>query len=541
MPETEYRTLARLGGDPGKPGEKGDRGPAGPAGDRGLPGQNAIPADEATGAYASAPDSATYQAIDSTWAQKGEITPIVSGVVKGFARAAAIGYGHSYIAGTGLTPSQYWASRLAASMGVGYTNRGIGGALAEDVAWRMWSNTANGFTVGSKATLIFQAMLNSLRLNGVDTPTWRGVNYALRTMVALASAKSFYNAANARFTYSSSGWSAYTSGVTEYPGSVYRATSGTTGAGAYVEFTTDTPPNGTQFLTLARKVGLAPALTEFRRMDTNEVILLWENKDNAAAGIAQNYAPTAFSFNVPRGTTIRVTNLANGEGGGTSVVCGLLERDPDAPNTVIMMKEPKLANWAASTMFPNGSDEAVDYFNTIIDNIAAANPNVIAVAPEPWWTKQGAARLVMSDEVHPTDEGHQRLRQAALAAVAGQALRGSAALAAAQQDTGWRDLSSYLSSGFTGTVQGRRVGDLITITGLVNGSLPSGASTQIVSGLPTTFRPITNGATTGAVLGSTSTPGAVQVLTSGVISVVQSSGATLTTVRFSATFLAPVS
>ena len=539
MPETEYRTLARLGGDPGPRGDKGDAGAVGPAGPRGLPGVNALPADEATAAYASAPDAETYRAIDATWARRGELDQITAGAAKGLATGPAIGYGHSYIAGTGLTPSQYWAARLAASMGVGYTNRGIGGALAEDVAWRMWSNTSNGFSVGSRATIICQAMLNSLRLNGVDEATWRGVNYALRTIVAVASAAAFVSAEDSRFSYSTAGWSAFTTGQNDFPGGVYRATSTTTGAGAYVEFTTQTTPNGTALLTLGRKVGLAPGLTEIRRMDTNAVILLWDNQNNAAAGIAQNYTPVAFSLNVPRGTVIRVTNLAVGGGPGVTTICGLLERDEVTPNRIVLMKEPKLANWAASTMFPNGSDEAVDYFNQIIDNIAAERSNVIAVKPEPWWDKTNAATLVQADQVHPTDEGNQRLRQAALAALAGTSL---AASGWSVGDTGWVNLADYIAAGFTGTLQGRRRGPGIELAGQITGTIPSGAQTRIVEGLPSAWRPITAGATGAAYM---SQPGAaaglVRVASSGNINAVQSTGADVGSCIFSASYDAPMS
>src|SRR5690606_36702459 len=152
---------------------------------------------------------------------------------------------------------------------------------------------------------------------------WRGVNYALRTIVAHASAASFVNAANARFSYSTAGWTAFSSGQNDYPGGVFRATSTSTGAGAYVEFTTQTTPNGTALLTLGRKVGLTPGLTEIRRMDTNAVILMWDNQNNAAEGIAQNYAPVAFSHTVPRRTVIRLTNLPVGGGLGSTAICGL--------------------------------------------------------------------------------------------------------------------------------------------------------------------------------------------------------------------------
>jgi hypothetical protein len=541
MVDSEYRTLARLGGDPGERGEKGGPGPQGEPGERGLPGTNAVENDTAFATYAGAGDTETFQSIDKTWAQKGELSPLTSGVAAGFANGTpVVGYGHSFIAGTGLSASQYWANMVAAYMGVAYTNRGVGGSLAEDSAWRMWGNDANGFTIGSKSLVIIENMLNSLRLNGVDAPTWRGVNYAVRAMCAIAAAKSFFAADNARFSYGAAGWGAVTAN-SAYPGGKYRATLTTGGAGAYVEFTTTTTAKGTQLLTLARKVGLAQGLTEIRRMDTNAVILLWDNKDNAASGIAQNYAPVAFTLDVPRGTVIRITNLANDVGTGSTTICGLLERDPVAPNPVILMKEPKLANWAASTMFPNGSDEAVDYFNGIIDTIASEQSNVIAVAPEPWWTKQNAATLVQDDEVHPTLDGNRRLRDAALAAVSGQALRGAARTSVKQVDTGWADLAAYIGTGFTGTLQGRRIGDDICIVGNLTGTVPNGAQQAVTTALPAEWGSIVAGAVGAAFFGGTGAQaGVVRMLNTRIINATQNSGADKTTVLFTLKFTGPV-
>lgn len=351
------------------------------------------------------------------------------GVVAGWLKAPMIvGRGHSFIEGTGLTASAYWAALFAATLGRPYTNNGKGNTTAEDAAWRMWSSLSYSHVPGSKVDTIIESMINSLRLNGSDAATRRGVEYSLRTMITLAFSKALFTVDSGRFTFGSTGWAgATTSG--NYPGGKYRGTLTTaTGIGAYVEFTTTTPANGTSLLTLARRSGISAGRTEIRRMDTNAVLLDWDNRDNAAFNLntqfgAWQYAPAAIPIDAPAGTVIRVTNLSpDGTAVGSTTICGLLERDPDTKNRVIIMKEPKLANYAASTSFPNGSDEAVDYFNTLADTLAAENSSVAAVNPEPWWTKVEAASLVQDDQVHPNAEGNRRLSRAAIVGAAKKAL-----------------------------------------------------------------------------------------------------------------------
>lgn len=59
------------------------------------------------------------------------------------------------------------------------------------------------------------------------------------------------------------------------------------------------------------------------------------------------------------------------------------------------------------------------------------------------------------------------------------------------RDTGWVDLSSYLSSGIGGTFQGKITADTVWLRAVgINESVPSeGATTATFSGLPAEFRP----------------------------------------------------
>lgn len=522
------------------------RGAPGVNGTNGANGSNVLPTDTAIAAAAAVESTETYKAIDKTWLAKGEIAPLTSGIVTGWLQNPIVGRGHSFIEGTGLTATDYWASLFATAAGKTYTNYGKGSTTAEDAAWRMWGTLSYSHVVGTKIDTVIQSMINSLGLNGVDAPSWRGANYSLRTMVALASAKALYSAENTRFTYGATGWTAVsTSG--NYPAGKFRPTStGAAGIGAYVEFTTTTPAKGTYLLTLARRAGLAAGRTEIRRMDTNAVLLDWDNKDNAPSNLAAqigtwNYAPAALPIDAPLGTVIRVTNLSpDGTAVGATTICGLLELDPDTTNRVVIMKEPKLADYTTSTLFPNRSDAAIDYFNTIPDTIASEFSNVVSVTPEPWWTKTNAATQVQTDHVHPNAEGNKRLAEAAVTAVARRAVRGLWAAAVVPTPVGWTDLSSFIATGFTGTLQGRRSSDMIYLSGNITattGTIVTATQVQIVAALSTAWIPGAAGAVGSAYFGTPgSDPGIVRVATSGNVNAIQSSGVSKGACVFSAAY-----
>jgi hypothetical protein len=516
------------------------------SGPPGADGSNVLPTDTAIAAALALESSLAYKATDKTWLSKGEIAPLTSGIVTGWLQNPIVGRGHSFIEGTGLTGPEYWAALFAAAAGKTYTNYGKGSTTAEDAAWRMWGTLSYSHVVGTKVDTVIQSMINSLGLNGVDAPSWRGANYSLRTMVALASAKALYSAENARFTYGATGWTAVSSSG-NYPAGKFRPTStGAAGIGAYVEFTTTTAAKGTYLLTLARRAGLAAGRTEIRRMDTNAVLLDWDNKDNAPAQLATqigawNYAPAALPIDAPLGTVIRVTNLSpDGTAVGATTICGLLELDPDTTNRVVIMKEPKLADYTTSTLFPNRSDAAIDYFNTIPDALASEFSNVVSVTPEPWWTKTNAALQVQSDHVHPNVDGNKRLAEAAITAVARRAVKGLWAAVVTTTPVGWVDLSSFISTGFTGSLKGRRIGDTISLSGNITattGTIATATQVQIAAALSTAWIPGADGAVGSAYFSSPNAdPGIVRVASSGNINAIQSSGVSKGTCIFSVTY-----
>lgn len=58
------------------------------------------------------------------------------------------------------------------------------------------------------------------------------------------------------------------------------------------------------------------------------------------------------------------------------------------------------------------------------------------------------------------------------------------------RDTGWVNLSSYIASGFRGTLMGRIVGPMVELTGSIAGSIaPGGITVDVFNALPEEFRP----------------------------------------------------
>ena len=324
-------------------------------------------------------------------------------------------YGHSFLAETGLTdPADYYARRIAAEFGMQYptnTNggvnkRAVGGSFAESAADVML--TGNPWIPdkrhGSNKVLLIQALINTARKNGADPATRQGAEHALRTMCALAGSLETIPEYAAGFFDYSPGWAGATS--PDFHGGRYEATST---PGAHVEFTV--PSDGCHFLTVGRKAGLAGTVVEFKRLDTGAVIRTWSNEDQAQAGIARNYVAAAIPLRVPAGTRVRVTLVS-----GPNLVCDGLIVPAARPGPVLLMKEPYLDDYSLSTAFQNGSDAALDYFNTIMDTMAAEFPNVIVADPNTagYWDK---ATHILPDGVHPNADGHAALRDTMLDAI----------------------------------------------------------------------------------------------------------------------------
>lgn len=479
------------------------------------------------------PSSIAFKKNDAIWLNRNEYEKLVFSQAAAFHPEPAIwAYGHSFVAGVGLEPGDYYVDKVASATGMNLTNRGQGGTLAEAAAWRMWGGGA-AFPAGHTAVVLLQLMMNSMRLHGIDTPTMRGVEWCWRTMVALASARALVPHNDPRITVIGT-WASGTDAT--YPSGGYRNTNV---AGAALEFTTTTEPKGTHILSLARKAGLAATQSEVRRMDTNEVIFAWDNTDQAAPEVTQNYAPAAIQLNVPKGTVIRFTHLS-----GTSAFAGLLEQDMPTNRPVIAVKEPLLADWSASTAFPNGSDAAANAFNAIVDSVASDYPNLIVVDPNPAWRKDNAASLVQADEVHPNLDGNVRL-----------ALQVSQLLSewSAEQSAGIIDTGLVTDPGavFTpaagvaiSSVVARKVGGIVVLQFTFTGNFANGMATSHALGtISEKYRPA--GFYTGPVVAAATssasdvnTNAVTTITTGGVMSFRHAIGVAATVVRMSLAFAA---
>lgn len=341
-------------------------------------------------------------AIDEAWVRDNLIT-----------------YGHSFLAETGLAnPDNYYARRLANSFGMAYpgnpfggvNKRAVGGSFAEAAADVMLTGQPwiPDKRHGSNKTLLIQALINSARKHGVDPIARQGAEHALRTMCALGSSLETIPEYAPFFTYSA-GWS-HQNGA-EFHGGRYAVATASTDP-RYVEFVV--PSDGCHFLTVARKDGLAGSLIEVERLDTGQTFLTWNNEDQAQADLSRAYVPAAIPLRVPAGTRVRVHLVT-----GVNLVCDGLIVPAARPGPILLMKEPHLEDYTASTAFPLGSDEAIDYFNEILDELATEFPNVIVADPNQGghWDK---TTHLLPDGVHPTAAGHAALATTMLDAIHAQ-------------------------------------------------------------------------------------------------------------------------
>jgi hypothetical protein len=337
----------------------------------------------------------------------------VDAIDRAWVRPNLVTYGHSFLAETGLSdPAGYYARQIAAEFGMAYPTSGssdlkraVGGSFAESAADVMLTGQPwiPSKQYGSNKVLLIQALINTARKNGADPATRQGAAHALRTMCALGSSLEVIPDTAAFFSYSAN-WSTV-SGAGYHSGEC-RVTSS---PDHFVDFTV--PAYGCHFLTTGRKVGLSGAQIQFQRLDTGQVFHTWDNTDQAQADLSRPYVVAAIPLLVPAGTRVRV-RLVSGE----NLVCDGLVVPAPRPGPILLMKEPYLADYSHSVLFPNGSDAALDYFNSILDALALEFPNVIVADPNTagFWDK---TTDILADGVHPNLSGHTALAQTMVAAI----------------------------------------------------------------------------------------------------------------------------
>ncbi|MBF4613281.1 hypothetical protein [Curtobacterium sp. VKM Ac-1376] len=329
-------------------------------------------------------------------------------------RAQLITYGHSFLAEQGLTDeSQYWARRLAKSLGLTYPTsdggpandlkRASGGTTIGDSLGRVAGGIGTApWVPGTKALVVLQALINSARQNGATAIDITSAINSARGIMALVNASEIVQDTDARIVKSATTWQVgtgfFAGGTAQYSSTV----------GSYFEYVV--PADRDVFIaTVCRGAGTAGAVVNIT--DQTAGTTLVTGLDLSASSIAN---ASIYVWRTPasaRGHTVRFTKT-----GGTSLyIDAVLPVSPNPP-PVLWMKEPYLANYAASTQFPNGSDAALDAFNAIVDQMSAEFPNLIVADPNQagYWDK---ANDVLSDQVHPNEQGHYHLARAAHDAV----------------------------------------------------------------------------------------------------------------------------
>lgn len=101
--------------------------------------------------------------------------------------------------------------------------------------------------------------------------------------------------------------------------------------------------------------------------------------------------------------------------------------------------------------------------------------------------------------------------------------------------TEWMSLASYMTTSFTGTIEGRKVGDLVEIRGNLTGSMANGGTIGILNNLPSGWAP--TGVNRWGTVYVAGYVGGVVVRPNGTASVVQTTGAARSGPQFSITYL----
>lgn len=314
-----------------------------------------------------------------------------------------ITYGHSFLGeqpGVVSATSNYFARRLASALGLNYptaadgtTNvkRAVNGTDIRDTQVRV-ANTSV-FTPGTKALVLLMCLINTSRQFGWNPVGYTGALNAGRAIMAMLNAQTRTPETDASFTYSGT-WTTSAQGAAS--GGTTKAT---TVVGAYVQFTA---PAGPAYIST---MGRGPAVSGGATLNLIDV--------TASNTTLLSLDLTKQAFTDPSMYVIRIPDSAAGHTvklvhtGGTSLYFNGIFTQAKNPNPVLWVKDVIESNWPASTQFPLGSDAVSDYYNTIIDVLAAEFPNIIPVDPKPYW--KPTSDVSTQDYVHPNDIGNLHL------------------------------------------------------------------------------------------------------------------------------------
>jgi len=342
-------------------------------------------------------------------------TPFRNQVVNGTFRPEVLTYGHSFLAEQGLADeTRYYARQVASTLGLSYPtavggrenelNRAVGGSSMRDAAVRALTEDHHDLPSGSSLVII-QGLINSARLNGMVPTDITTARHALHALLAVVNAESRREVADAVTFRFSGGWRSSTGHRDQSP-TRWRDTSS---VGAWVDIAA--PERDAYLVFAATSTSGGPMVT---------VTDLTEPEcPSESLSLAAQCAPSAIwvpvAYRLPeamRGHRIRFTYAA---GTAPLALSSLLIQSPTPP-VVLLMKEPHLADYAASTAFPHGSDAALDAFNALLDETAIEFPNSTVADPNAagFWEK---AHHLQADHVHPNEGGNDALARTALAAL----------------------------------------------------------------------------------------------------------------------------
>jgi hypothetical protein len=303
-------------------------------------------------------------------------------------------YGHSWVTGYGLSDvTQGYPWLVASDRGATLHPRGVNGTMVHQVAGRLYGPGEGSWRAGSGGDVLIQAVTNTARDLGIDTAALATTRNDLRIMAATISASRRIEDSSASHRYHGS-WRVADVGSAS-GGSIHE----TTHNDAYVEFRAV----GGEYISLrgASGDGIRVRLSDRTAGHTvthistgHRVYRPWSDH-----GIPLVYRlPEAMA-----GHTIRLTKQS---GTGAFMFDARLPQQAH-PGTVVLVKEPYLADYSLSTAHPNGSNEVMDAFNHVIDGVAAEFPNAVVVDPNAdGWDPR---TMLLPRSTHPNPAGHRFL------------------------------------------------------------------------------------------------------------------------------------
>jgi hypothetical protein len=328
---------------------------------------------------------------------------LCSGVLLGLVGAAAPAvadggdvyvYGHSWVTGYGLTDvAQGYPWLVSSDRGATLHPLGVNGTMVHQVSARLYGPGEGSWRAGSDGTVLIQAVTNTARDLGIDPSALATTRNDLRIMVATVSASSRIEDASASHRYHGP-WRVASVGSAS-GGSIHE----TTRNDAYVQFRAV----GGEYVCLRGSYGDGITVRLSDRTAGHTVTRIrtghrgyrrWSDH-----GIPLVYRlPKAMA-----GHTVRLTK----ESGTENFMFDARLPQQAHPGTVVLVKEPYLADYSLSTAHPNGSDEVMDAFNRVIDRVAAEWPNAVAADPNAHgWDRH---TMLLPRSTHPSPAGHRFL------------------------------------------------------------------------------------------------------------------------------------